>query len=42
MIGYIYLLQERECISLNKEIYQLGKTKQENIKRLKQDSKGSE
>ena len=42
MIGYIYLLQEREFISLNKEIYKLGKTKQENLKRLKQYSKGSE
>ena len=41
MMGYIYLLQEREFISLNKEIFKLGKTKQENLKRLKQYSKGS-
>ena len=41
MTGYIYLLQEREFISLNKEIFKLGKTKQENLKRLKQYSKGS-
>lgn len=42
MTGYIYLLQEREFISLNKEIFKIGKTKQENLKRLKQYSKGSE
>lgn len=41
MTGYIYLLQEREFISLNKKIFKLGKTKQENLKRLKQYSKGS-
>jgi hypothetical protein len=42
MIGYIYLLQEREFIKTKENIYKLGKTKQENLKRLKQYSKGSE
>ena len=42
MIGYIYLLQEREFIKTKENIYKLGKTKQENLKQLKQYSKGSE
>ena len=42
MIGYIYLLQEREFIKTKENIYKLGKSKQENLKRLKQYSKGSE
>ena len=33
-INYIYLLQEREFIKTNENIYKLGKTKQENLKRL--------
>jgi len=35
MIGYIYLLQEREFIKTKENIYKLGKTKQENLKRIK-------
>jgi hypothetical protein len=42
MTGYIYLLQEREFIKTKENIHKLGKTKQENLKRLKQYSKGSE
>lgn len=32
---YIYLLQEREFIKTNENIYKIGKTKQENCKRFK-------
>jgi hypothetical protein len=32
--GYIYLIQEREFINLNKPIYKLGKTKELNSKRI--------
>ena len=33
-INYIYLLQEREFLKTNENIYKIGKTKQENLKRL--------
>ena len=39
--NYIYLLQEREHIRLNEEIYKIGRTKQEDLKRFKQYPKGS-
>lgn len=38
---YIYLLQEREFIKTNENIYKIGKTKQEHLKRFKQYPKGS-
>jgi hypothetical protein len=38
---YIYLLQEREFIKTNENIYKVGMTKQENLKRLKQYPKDS-
>lgn len=41
MSNYIYLLQEREFITTNQNIYKLGKTKQENLQRFKQYPKGS-
>lgn len=41
MSNYIYLLQEREFITTKKNIYKLGKTKQENLQRFKQYPKGS-
>ena len=34
MAQYIYLLQEREFIKTNENIYKIGKTKQENLKRI--------
>jgi len=34
VINYIYLLQEREFLKTNENIYKIGKTKQENLKRL--------
>lgn len=39
--SYIYLLQEREFIKTNENIYKIGKSKQENLKRFKQYPKGS-
>lgn len=42
MSNYIYLLQEREFINTKKNIYKLGKTKQENLQRFKQYPKGSQ
>jgi len=33
-MNYIYLLQEREFIKTNENIFKIGKTKQENLKRL--------
>ena len=39
--NYIYLLQEREFIKTNEQIYKIGKTKQINNKRLNQYPKGS-
>lgn len=38
---YIYLLQEREFIKCTEPIYKIGKTKQENLKRLCHYPKGS-
>ncbi len=38
---YIYLLQEREFIRLNENVYKIGKTTQSNNKRLNQYPKGS-
>jgi hypothetical protein len=34
MSHYIYLLQEREFIKTNEPIYKIGKSKQENLKRI--------
>lgn len=34
MTEYIYLLQEREFIKTNEPIYKIGKSKQENLKRI--------
>ena len=41
MYSYIYLLQEREFIKTKENIYKLGKSKQENLGRVKQYPKGS-
>ena len=41
MPQYIYLLKEREFIKSNESIYKIGKTTQENTKRVSQYSKGS-
>ncbi len=38
---YVYLLQEREFIKLQENVYKLGKTKQENLCRFYQYPKGS-
>jgi P4 family phage/plasmid primase-like protien len=38
---YIYLIQEREFIKTNEEIYKIGRTKQNGIARFKQYPKGS-
>ncbi len=32
--GYIYLIQEREFIKCNEDVYKIGKTKQLNNKRI--------
>jgi hypothetical protein len=42
MREYIYLIQEREFIKTNEEIYKIGKSKQENLKRFNSYPKGSE
>jgi hypothetical protein len=42
MREYIYLVQEREFIKTNEEIYKIGKSKQENLKRFNSYPKGSE
>ena len=34
MTEYIYLLKTREFIKTNENIYKIGKTKQENLKRI--------
>lgn len=39
--NYIYLLQEREFVNLNQNIYKIGKSKQENCKRINSYPKGS-
>jgi len=41
MTEYIYLLQEREFIKTNENIYKLGKTTKDNLERIKQYPKGS-
>ena len=41
MSQYIYLLQEREFIKTNENIYKIGKSKQDNLKRFHQYPKGS-
>jgi hypothetical protein len=41
MYNSIYLLQEREFINSNQNIYKIGRTKQENIQRFNQYPKGS-
>ena len=41
MTEYIYLLQEREFIKTNENIYKIGKTKQENLKRIGNYDNGS-
>lgn len=38
---HIYLLQEREFLLHNQEVYKIGKTKQENLSRIKSYPKGS-
>lgn len=39
--NYVYLLQEREFINANQSVFKVGRTRQENSKRLKQYPKGS-
>lgn len=39
--SYIYLIQEREFVNANQNVYKLGKTKQKNTKRASQYPKGS-
>ena len=41
ILHYIYLLKEREFVVNNLNIYKLGKSKQENTKRIKSYPKGS-
>ena len=41
MYSYIYLLQEREFIKTKENIYKLGKTKQENLKRIQNYTNGT-
>ena len=41
MYSYIYLLQEREFIKTKENIYKLGKTKQENLKRIQNYPNGT-
>ena len=41
MHNSIYLLQEREFINSNENIYKIGRTKQANIQRFNQYPKGS-
>ena len=41
MAQYIYLLQEREFIKTNENIYKVGMTKKENLERFNQYPKGS-
>jgi len=42
MSHYIYLLREREFIKCNENVYKIGKTKKEHLKRFNQYPKGSE
>jgi len=41
MCEYIYLVQEREFIKSNEDIYKIGKSKQENLKRFNSYPNGS-
>lgn len=41
LVQYVYLLQEREFIKTQEQIYKLGKTRQPNNERLKQYPKQS-
>ena len=41
MSNYCYVIQEREFINLNQNIFKIGKTTQEGLTRFKQYSKGS-
>ncbi len=41
-MSYLYLLQTRESIKLNKPIYKIGQTKQEGLKRFAQYPTGCE
>lgn len=40
-INYVYLLQEREFIKTNENIYKVGRTKKENYQRFNQYPKSS-
>ena len=40
-MGYIYLIQEREFLTQNSPIYKIGKSGQENCRRLNSYPKGS-
>ncbi len=42
MSQYIYLLREREFIKTKENIYKVGRTEKENLKRFNQYPKGSE
>lgn len=42
IIQYVYLLREREFIKTNEDIYKIGKTKQENLKRLSNYPNGTQ
>ena len=42
MNNYIYLIQTREFRNTNKNIYKLGKTKQDNLTRINHYPKGSQ
>ena len=42
MPEYIYLLQEREFIKTLENIYKIGKSKQENLKRIQNYPNGTE
>jgi hypothetical protein len=39
--NYIYLIQEREFVNCDEKIYKIGKTKQDNLRRIKDYPKGS-
>lgn len=40
-VGYIYLLQEREFVKTQEQIYKIGKTMQKNLKRFNAYPKGT-
>ena len=39
---YIYMLREREFVNNNKNVYKIGRSKQKDMKRIRQYSKSSE